>query len=172
MEKITLTNNKVIVFDQRTSSKIFNKGQFGSFQDGKLELSLEEALYLTEKKQLQVFGSNGGKLTRQALIKIAEKKQKRFWVRYCVFRSLRSAGYILKTAFKYGGDFRVYNKGDHPGKAHATWILYAATEHESIKFLTFSAVNRVAHSVKKKVLFGVVDDEDSVTYYEINWVKI
>ncbi len=172
MEKTTIINDKVIVFDPRVSSRIFNKGYFGSFQNGGLELSFEEALYLNEKKELEIFDRKGKKLSRRALIDFAEKKQKRFWVRYCVFRSMRAAGFILKTAFKYGGDFRVYNKGDHPGKAHATWILYAATEHESIKFLTFSAVNRVAHSVKKRVLFGVVDDEDSVTYYEINWVKI
>jgi tRNA-intron endonuclease len=172
MEKTTLIKNKVIVFDQRLASRIFNKGYFGSFENRKLELSLEEGLYLMEKKQLEVYNRNGKKMSIRSFITFAERTQKRFWARYCVFKYLRSMGYVVKTAFKYGGDFRVYNKGDKPGKAHAAWILYVATEHESMPFLNFTAVNRIAHSVKKNTLFGVVDDEDSVTFYEIRWIKI
>jgi tRNA-intron endonuclease len=168
---VVLVKGKVVVADQAKASKIFNKGQFGAFSDGKLELSLEEALYLMEKKELDVWDRAGRKLSLSGFIKIAEKKQKRFWVRYSVFKNLRSSGYILKTAFKYGGDFRVYEKGAKPGEEHAAWILYAVDEHESIPFLTFAAINRVAHSVKKKLMLGIVDDEGSVTYYEINWVK-
>ncbi len=171
MEKTTLIKNKVIVFDQRLASKIFNKGYFGVFEKGKLELSLEEALYLKETKSLEVYNSGGKKLTTRSFIEAAENAQKRFLVRYCVFKYMRANGYVLKTAFKYGGDFRVYDKGDRPGKQHAVWILYAATEHGSMPFSNFAAVNRVAHSVKKKVLFGIVDDEGSVTCYEIRWVK-
>jgi len=35
----------------------------------------------------------------------------------------------------------------------------------------FSAKNRVAHSTKKNLLIGIVDEENDVTYYEISWVK-
>lgn len=171
MEKTTLVKDKVVVFDQREASRVFNKGHFGTFENGRLELSLEEALYLREARGLEVYDKNGKRLSMRSFVHLAEKAQKRFWVRYCVFKDLRSKGYVLKTAFKYGGDFRVYDKGEHPGKQHAAWILYAATEHDAIPFLSFAAVNRVAHSVKKKVLFGVVDDENSVTCYEIRWVK-
>lgn len=172
MEKTTALKDKVIVLDQKLASRTFNRGYFGSFENGRLALSFEEALYLMETKELEVFDTSGKKLTKKAFLTFIEKHQKRFWTRYAVFKDMRINGYVLKTAFKYGGDFRVYNKGDHPGKAHAEWILYAATEHGSIPFSTFAAVNRVAHSVKKRVLFGVVDDEDAVTYYEIRWVKI
>ncbi|MCL4399036.1 tRNA-intron lyase [Candidatus Parvarchaeota archaeon] len=172
MKDVILTSDRVIVLDQGLASTIHNKGYFGSFQDSRLELSFEEAAYLCEKKELPIYGRDGKKLNFKQFITYAEKKQRRFWTRYCVFRDMRSSGYILKTAFKYGGDFRVYKKGDYPGKAHAEWILYVSEENDSIKFSSFAAINRVAHSVKKRVLFGVVDNEDSVTYYEIKWVKI
>ncbi len=170
-KEATLFGDKVVISDQALSSRIFNKGQFGTFNDGKLELSLEEALYLKEKKELSIYNRDGKMFSFKDFTKKAEKINKRFWIRYVVFRNLRSSGYILKTAFKYGGDFRVYDKGDFPGEEHAGWILYAVDEHESIPFLTFGAINRVAHSVKKKLVLGIVDDENSVTYYEINWVR-
>ena len=41
----------------------------------------------------------------------------------------------------------------------------------SFDWKQFAAMNRVAHSVKKKLLVGIVDDEGDVTYYEIRWRK-
>ena len=164
--------NKVVVNDQAISSTLSNKGSFGSFVNGKLELSLEEAVYLNQKKELKIYNSDGKQIRFPELVELARRKQKRFWLRYLVFTDLRNLGYIPKTAFKYGGDFRVYNKGTTPGKEHAEWILYCSDEHESVSMLNFSAMNRVAHSVRKKLLIGVVDDEGSVTYYEINWVRM
>ncbi len=172
MEKTTIIGNKVIVYDQPLASRIANKWSVGTFLNGRLELSLEEAAYLRDNKELDVYDPKGKKLSSRAFLNMCEKRQKKFILRYKVFSDLKEAGYIPKTAFKYGGDFRVYNKGDLPGKAHSEWILYVVSEHEAISFLTFAAINRVAHSVKKRILFGVVDDEDSVTYYEVNWVRM
>ncbi len=167
-----LIGSKVIVNDNALSSTLSNKGNFGSFVNGKMELSIEEALYLSQHKELKIYDKKGKEIKFQQFAEMAEKKQKRFFLRYAVFSDLRNLGYIPKTAFKYGGDFRVYNKGSTPGKEHAEWILYCLNEHEGITMLNFSAMNRVAHSVRKKLLIGVVDDEASVTYYEINWVRM
>ncbi len=167
-----MTKNKVLVSEQALASRIFNKGYFGSFKDGKLELSLYEALYLKEKKELKVTNIKGKALTTRNFIMSAEKAEKGFWIKYCVFRDMREAGYILKTAFKYGGDFRVYEKGHKPGDEHAAWIVYALGEHDELYMSAFSSINRIAHSVKKKVIIATVDDEDSVTYYETRWLKI
>jgi tRNA-intron endonuclease len=164
--------SKVIVSDQALASTLFNKGNFGTFVDGNLVLSIEEAVYLNQKKELKIYDTDGKELKFNELINLAKKRQKRFWIRYLVFSDLKNNGYLPKTAFKYGGDFRVYNKGSIPGKEHAEWILYCSDEHESLPLLNFSAMNRVAHSVRKKLLMGVVDDEESVTYYEVNWVRM
>ena len=162
----------ITIEDPGMASKLFNSGFFGAFKDGVLYLSREEAFYLNQKKELELFDAAGKKLSKNAFLAGAEKYDKRFLLRYSVFRDLRSLGYIPKTALKYGGDFRVYGKGEHPGEAHASWILFVSSEHERMPFLQFSAVNRVAHSVRKNVLFAVVDDEDSVTYYETKWLKM
>ena len=171
-QQTLFVGSKVIVSDQAMASTLFNKGNFGAFVNGKLELSIEEAVYLNEKKELKIYDKAGKELKFDTLVTLAKRKQKRFWVRYLVFSDLKNMGYLPKTAFKYGGDFRVYNKGSIPGKEHAEWILYCSDEHESLPLLNFSAMNRVAHSVRKRLLMGVVDDEGSVTYYEVNWVRM
>ena len=50
MEHPYLVQGRVIITDKNKAAAIHNKGNFGYFQDGRLELSLEEALYLKEKK--------------------------------------------------------------------------------------------------------------------------
>ena len=72
---------------------------------------------------------------------------------------------------KFGADFRVYDKGKRQGNAHAKWIVFVDSETNKLTWHEFSAKNRVAHSTKKSLLLAIVDEEGSVSYYEINWIK-
>ena len=72
---------------------------------------------------------------------------------------------------KFGAEFRVYDKGIKPGQDHARWILYPVKESEILTWHDFSAKNRVAHSTRKNLLIGIVDEERDITYYEISWIK-
>lgn len=84
---------------------------------------------------------------------------------------MRDRGYTIKTALKFGAEFRVYDKGKKPGEEHARWILYPVRESDMLTWHEFAAKNRVAHSTKKNLLIGIVDEENDTTYYEIRWVK-
>ncbi|MCW1293827.1 MAG: tRNA-intron lyase [Candidatus Parvarchaeota archaeon] len=172
MDKMLLVGSRVVISDQPLASSIYNKGAFGVFEDGKLYLSLEEALYLKEKKKLEIIDNSGKRMNDTTILRVFGRREKGFAKRYIVFKNLRDKGYIPKAAFKYGGDFRVYDKGDRPGKEHAEWILKIYEQGDTVKFKDFSALNRVAHSVKKSLLIAVVDDENSVTFYEVNWRNI
>ena len=84
---------------------------------------------------------------------------------------MRKKGYILKTALKFGADFRVYERGIKPGEDHARWILFIVKESEPLSWHDFAAKNRIAHSTKKNLLIAIVDEEDDVSYYEVSWRK-
>ena len=84
---------------------------------------------------------------------------------------MRNRGYIIKTALKFGADFRVYDRGVKPGEDHAKWIVYPVHESSTLTWYEFSAKNRVAHSTRKKLLVGCVDEESDVTYWEIAWKR-
>lgn len=167
-----LAGEKVITESSDEAREFYNQSRFGTLaENGKVELSLLEALYLVEKGRLAVKNDAGKELGFEIYLKRARKTEPNFWNRYCVFKDIRNRGYIIKTALKFGADFRVYERGVKPGEDHAKWIVFPVHEGSTLTWHEFSAKNRVAHSTKKRLLIGVVDDENDVTYYEIRWMR-
>lgn len=160
----------VIAPNEGAARSMYDKSRFGSLVENKIQYSLHEALYLLEKGKLDVL-DNKKKMSAEDFIRKASKSEPGFSIRYAVFKDLRSRGYIVKTALKFGADFRVYDRGIKPGEDHAKWIVYPVHEGESLTWYEFSAKNRVAHSTKKRLLLGIVDDETAVTYYECKWIR-
>lgn len=162
---------RIVIAENKAEAKeIYNKSRFGELKDKKIQYSLVEALYLIEKKKL-VIKEDKKTIKQDDFIKTATKLEKDFWTKYIVFRDMRDRGYIIKTALKFGADYRVYARGVKPGEDHAKWILFPVAESKGFTWYTFSSMNRVAHSTRKSLLVGIVDVESSVTYYEIKWTK-
>ena len=167
-----LKEGRVISESSNEARELYNQSRFGKLlDDGKVQLSLIEALYLMEKGKIFILDGKNKKIDFEKFLKKAQRFESNFWIRYCVFKDIRSRGYIVKTALKFGADFRVYDRGVKPGEDHAKWILYPVYESSSLTWHEFSAKNRVAHSTKKRLLIGVVDEENDVTYYEIKWTR-
>ena len=160
-----------IISTSEEAISLAEKSSFGEFKSGKVEYSGVEAIYLLEKGKAEVH-SNKKKLSPSELIKLIKKKDKKIETKYPVYQDMRDKGYILKTALKFGAEFRVYEKGSKPGQSHARWVLYTAREHDNLGWHDFAAKNRVAHSVKKALLLAIVDDEGDVSYYNCNWIKV
>ena len=159
-----------IVSGSKEAKDLYSRSLFGEYFDKKINYSFSEALYLAEKKKMEVF-RNSKKLSFNGIIEQCKKLDKKILIKYRVYRDLRGKGYLLKTALKFGADFRVYDKGIKPGKDHARWILYPVSENDELTWHDFSAKNRVAHSTKKNLLVAIVDSEGDVTYYEIGWTR-
>jgi tRNA-intron endonuclease len=149
---------------------LYKKSHFGEPRESKIQYSLSEAVFLVEKEKMDIFFKNK-KLSKKEFIEKCRKIDKKIQIKYPVFKDLRERGYVVKTALKFGADFRVYEKGASPGERHAKWVVF--TEHESnrLTWHEFSAKNRVAHSTKKNLLLAIVDEEGDISYYEIKWLK-
>jgi tRNA-intron endonuclease, archaea type len=161
---------EVILSVDSNAFSLYKKSHFGEPNDNKIQYSLSEALFLVEKGKLDVFIKNK-KLSQKEFTEKSRKIDKKIQIKYPVFRDLRERGYVVKTALKFGADFRVYEKGASPGEKHAKWIVF--TEHESnrLTWHEFSAKNRIAHSTKKNLLLAIVDEEGDISYYEVKWLK-
>ena len=170
--KVVFANERVLGDSCDEARELYNQSRYGILLDsGKLQLSLLEALYLLEKNKVEVMDSRNKALNFDSFLKKATRIEPNFWIRYCVFKDMRNRGYIIKTALKFGADFRVYDRGIKPGEDHARWIIYPVHEGSTLTWYEFAAKNRVAHSTKKRLMMGIVDDEGDVTYYEIKWLK-
>lgn len=170
--KALYAQERVLTESSDASRELYDKSRYGNvLEGGKLQLSLLEALYLIEKKKIYVVDGRGKEIDFENFLKKAQKTEANFWIRYSVFKDMRNRGYIIKTALKFGADFRVYDRGYKPGEAHAKWVVYPVHEGSTLTWHEFAAKNRVAHSTRKRLLIGIVDEEGDVTYYEIKWTR-
>ncbi len=167
----TLTREYVTAEANDVTRELYEKTRYGEPQPNKtFQYSLHEALYLSERGKLRILDGKK-ELPFDMYVKKARKAEPNFWIRYCVFRDLRKRGYIVKTALKFGADFRVYDRGVKPGEDHARWIVYAVSEGETLTWYEYSAKNRVAHSTRKRLLLAIVDAEGDTTFYECRWMR-
>ena len=165
----TLVKDQVIMEKTDKALVLYQKG-FGEIKNDMIFLSLYEANFLYEKSKIKILLKDK-EISLLDFQKKASRYDKNFFVKSSVFSDLRSRGYVVKSALKFGAEFRVYDKGVLPGKDHAKWIVFPVHEKEKFSWYEFSAKNRVAHSTRKKLLIAVVDEEQKPTYYEVSWIK-
>jgi tRNA-intron endonuclease, archaea type len=168
-ESIVWSERIVLTASERTT-KLAEQG-FGTLSAQGLALTTLEAAFLHGKKELVLTDARGTALSAEQIERRGQKADPHFWVRLAVFADLRARGYVVKTALKYGADFRVYDRGVKPGEDHSRWIVYPVHERSVMGWHEFSARNRVAHSSQKRLMLGIVDDEGAVIYYEVRWVR-
>ena len=171
MEKIkSYLIGGIITSNDSNAHQLMKKSSFGELSNDKIQYSLFEAMFLVKNKKIEIVSKNKI-ISQEELLKKFQRIDKKFLLKFIVFNDLRKKGYVVKTALKFGADFRVYDKGSKPGQKHAKWLVFVESENNRLTWHEFSAKNRVAHSTKKKLLLSIVDAENSVSYYEVSWIK-
>lgn len=157
---VTVRSSKAVTLNE--------KSHYGTITPNGLQLSLIEAFFLMEKEKINIY-KDDKRLEKKEMEQILQKK--RIFNKYLVFKDLRNRGYIVKTGFKYGSEFRLYERGTSPGEGHSNFLVKVITENSMISASDFSSYARVAHGVNKKLLLAVVDEEGDITYYNIEWMR-
>jgi tRNA-intron endonuclease len=171
MEKIqAYIIGEIISSNTSEAHALYKKSCFGEPVGEKIQYTLSEALFLVEKGKMEIL-SRKQKIPKKELIDKLKRIDKKIQTKYIVFKDLREKGYIVKTALKFGAEFRIYDKGTKPGKKHAKWIVFTDHESKRLTWHEFSAKNRVAHSTKKNLLLAIADQEGDISYYEVKWIK-
>ena len=87
---------------------LHEKSKFGKIEADSLNISLIEACYLLEKGRLDIY-EDDVECSVGYIIDLL--KEQELFGKYVVYRDLKDRGYVIKTGFKYGSDFRLYNRG-------------------------------------------------------------
>jgi len=177
MIKGELLEDRVILWDKNEANEVFNNGWYGELLEDRLELSLVEAGLLMEKNRIEIYKKNK-KLLFKDFKRHAIKLDPRFNTRYIVYKDLRERGLPVRTGFKFGCDFRVYERGVTPIKKgpkapheHTKWIVFSVPEDYTCSFHELSRAVRLAHNIRANMLWAVVDNDNNVTYYEIKYLS-
>ncbi len=161
-------NSAQLFSNSQKAITLQNSKKLGEFKDGKVIYSPFEALFLVEAGKAELIANK--KQTKEQIIKIFSKKDKEFLTKYIVFKELRKKSYIVKAGLKFGGDFRVYDKNKFNSN-HAKYICYPI-KSQKIELKDLIAKIRISHSTRKKLLLAIVDSEEDILFYEIDWVKL
>jgi tRNA-intron endonuclease len=178
-----LIEERVIIWDKEAANLYYEHG-YGKPMPleapERLELDLIEATYLLEKGKLKIYVKENNKkrmLDLREMMKIGESRLNQFHAQYVVYSDLRNKGYLVKTGYKFGAHFRVYEKGvkiKRGPKApfeHTKFIVHAVPEEAAFSLPEMSRAVRLAHNIRATFVWAVVDKENDVTYYEIKRLK-
>ncbi|VVB61335.1 tRNA-splicing endonuclease [uncultured archaeon] len=169
--------NKVVVWNKEEANRIYSEKYFGKWVEEEkvsyLQLSLEEAMLLLDRGHIKV-NYEGKPLAAQAFYEKCMAVDKEFPQKFTVYRDLRNRGYIVKSGFKFGTHFRVYDRGVNPYKAgtketkeHTKYNVHAYPENHTLTPQEWSRYVRLSHNIRATALMAIVDEEGDVTYYKI-----
>ena len=137
---------------------LYEHGGYGRPETGGLRLSPEEALYLFWRGKITIEGHTFESLLAEL------SKEKTFLRRYLVYRDIRERGYAIQTGPQ---DFRVFRRGEKPGKGRSQYMIRVLSERDIVRFLEVAGEVQAASNIRKQYLLAVVDDEGELTYYEV-----
>jgi tRNA-intron endonuclease len=169
-----LEEDKVICW--KNWEKVYEPGFYGKQIGDRLELALVEALLLLKRGRIRVL-RDGQPMNFQELYEHARRIDPRIPHRYRVYEDLRERGLLVRTGFKFGCDFRVYErgvslkKGPKAAKEHTKWIVFSVPEDFTCSFQELSRAVRLAHNIRARMLWAIVDNEGDCTYYQITRMK-
>ncbi len=149
---------------------------YGKVESGQLYLSFVEAAYLVKKSKLVIKDGRKNMKLEEIMEKMSEADP-RFYQKFLVYSNLRERGYLVKSGFKYGCDFRVYDrgvklkKGPKTQREHTKWVVYAVAEEQTMSFPEMSRAVRLAHNIRARMLWAVVDSDSDITYYQVLRMK-
>ncbi|WOF15274.1 tRNA-intron lyase [Methanoplanus sp. FWC-SCC4] len=143
---------------------IFEEKLFGTrFDKERLMLSPVEAIYLIRKGFLEL----DEKISPEDYYKKIEDGDHEFELKSKSYAHLRDLWHIPRTAYKFGHHFRVYSGS----KKHSELLVHALSSDKTMPMSVISRSVRLAHSVRKKMLFACVS-KDMIKYIEFARIKL
>ncbi len=143
---------------------VFERFFYGSMSKGLVTLSLVEAVYLSERGILSLDVSG------EELLREAKRVEENFEERYRVYRDLKSRKFVVKTGFKFGSDFRVYDRVESVRDLpHSKYLIKVAEEMRASEMASHA---RVASTVRKKMVFCYFNSEGEPEYICFERVKV
>lgn len=181
MSKISVrySEGRAIAYNPKEAPRLFKEGFYGRpIGIGKpktldfeapIQLSLYETLYLLENDKIEVLNTDNKPMTFNDILSEAKKIYEDFELVYYVYKDLRKKGYIVRPGMKFGTTFAVYEYG--PGIDHAPFLVEIVKKDSKLKTTDIVGAGRLTHTVRKKLLLAVIDDNGNVNYYMFKWVK-
>ncbi|MHC1595420.1 MAG: tRNA-intron lyase [Candidatus Syntropharchaeales archaeon] len=167
-----LLDERVMIWNDSTLSELNERWWFGRLiEETRLQLSFVESAYLIEKGSLMLTDPEGEVLNLERFIEISSAIERNFVKKYLTYRDLRDRGMVVKTGFKFGSHFRVYEEIPGETSYHSRYLVHVLIDDHEVRLPEISRAVRLAHGVRKQMVFAVILDE-RVEYFEARWMRL
>jgi tRNA-intron endonuclease len=137
-----------------------------TLDDERLILSALEIIYLARAGVLSLRNEEG-EMSSDRFYALVAGQDKELAQKVSVYANLRQQGYIPRTGYKFGHHFRVYSGL----KPHSEMLVHAIAAEDKVPMSSISRSVRLAHSVKKKMLFAA-QGTTGIQYVEFARIKL
>lgn len=166
-----LKDDGVLVKSPEDSEKLSSKG-YGVQKEEGLLLAFYEAMYLHNRGIIKVLNENtGNSLNFQDLLEKYKTIEKNAWIKYLIYRDLRSRGYVVREGFGIGVDFRLYRRGEY-NKDTADYIVYGVYEGMALSIEDLTQVLMRSQNMKKTLILAVVNRRGEIVYYALSRLNL
>ena len=142
---------------------LYEQSGYGRPEAEGLRLSPQEAVYLLHRQRIEVPGYSFDTLFAEL------SNEPGFMRSFLVYRDLRERGYVVQTG---PHDFRVFRRGEKPGKGESVYLVRVLSERDPVRFEKLIEEVLASRNMRKQYVLAVVDDEEELTYYEIKLQKL
>jgi tRNA-intron endonuclease len=176
-----IENGNVIISDKEGIEEFYNNSYIGTLDKNNekeeiLVLEPVEVLLLCERQRILLYSDNNKEDNNlydfEGLLIYLTQFDDRLWQKYIIYMDLRKRGYIVRTGYGEGIDFRVYKRGADFEKDSAKFLIYPVFEGYPIDLKELDKMSRVAMSSRKDLIVATVDRLSKPIYYSVNKFEI
>ena len=171
-----LLSDRVLVADP--PAELYERGFYGRPLEGAdaLALSLVEAAFLAAEGSLALDGADAEE-NIDATEAITERSRavegERFDRRLMVYTTLREAGVVPKTGFKFGADFRTYGHVESVDSlGHSERLVRVVPAEHVFSPRDLALDVRLAGGVRKEMVFALVRPGERKGKHGIEWLSV
>ncbi|MEM1581961.1 MAG: tRNA-intron lyase [Candidatus Bathyarchaeia archaeon] len=163
----SLKDDGVLIKSSEDSEKLYSRG-YGIQKDEGLLLTFYEAMYLHSRGLIKITNEKTNKpVNFQDLLEKYKFIEENAWVKYLIYRDLRSRGYVVREGFGLGTDFRLYERGEY-NKDSADYMVYGIYEGMPLSIEDLAQVLKRAQNLKKMLILAVINRRGEIVYYSLS----
>ncbi|MFX1410577.1 MAG: tRNA-intron lyase [Promethearchaeota archaeon] len=175
-----LEKGKVIISSKEGIEEFYNNSYIGTIEkidknQERLILEPIEVLLLCERNRILLWENNDKTkqiLNFESLLTFFTQFDERLWQKYIIYMDLRKRGYIVRTGYGNGIEFRVYKRGADFEKDSAKFLIFPVFEGDPIELRDLDKMSRVAMSSRKDLIVATVDRLSKPIYYSVKKFQI
>ena len=179
----SIEKDKVIISDPKGIQEFYENSYIGTIEkiekntNGQELLIIDavEVLLLCERNRILVWEDNDKNKNLydfEGLLTYFTQYDEKLWQKYIIYMDLRKRGYIVRTGYGDGLDFRVYKRGADFEKDSAKFLIFPVFEGNPIELRDLDKMSRVAMSSRKDLIVATVDRLSKPIYYSVKKFQI